>query len=108
VEEASTGPRTPSTRILGFTMLGVAPILFVANYSLSAVLGIYFPFLLLPVGPLLTMGVLIVIHPRFFDALLDGERKRGDTLFRWISISMLILGLLLGVFLWAGFRGDSS
>jgi hypothetical protein len=108
VDQASKGTSTPSTRTLGLSMLVLAAILFVANYGLSAVLGIYFPFLLLPVGPLLTMGALIVIHPRFFDALLDSERKRGDTLFRWISIPTLIVGLLLGVFLWARFRGDLS
>jgi hypothetical protein len=108
VDPASTRISTPSTRALGLVMLGFAPVLFVVNYGLSAVLGIYFPFLLLPIGPLLTMGTLIVIHPRFLDTLLDSERKRGDMLFRWISIPMLIFGLLLGVLLWARFRGDLS
>lgn len=105
---ANRSRQEPVDRGSGAALLLVSFALLAAGWVLSHVLGLYFPILLLAVGPMITMGSLTLIHPRFFDALVaQGELTRVDKAVRLVSFFVLLLGVVLGVFLLTTFRGDA-
>ena len=98
---------TPIERSNGVALLLLALALLVANHVLASALGLYFPMLLLAVGPLVTMGSLTTVHPRFFNVLLEeGELTKLDKARRLVSLAALMLGIVLGVLLITTYRGD--
>ena len=98
---------TPATRLAGIGMVVVATACFAGNYVLAKILGLYFPFVLLPVGPLLTMGILAVVHPCFLEVFVAKDGNRFHWFTRLTSYFFLVTGVLLGVLLWISFRGNS-
>ena len=87
-------------------MLGLAFVLFAANYVLSRFLGFYYPFIVLPVGPLITLGGLVVISPWFLDVLFSDEEKKNDSTIKKTSYIFLAFGGLISVFMFAKLRGE--
>lgn len=105
---ASRSKQEPVDRGNGAALLLVSFALLASSWVLSHVLGLYFPILLLAVGPMITMGFITLIHPRFFSALVaQGELTRVDKVVRLVSFFVLLLGVVLGVFLLTTFRGDT-
>ena len=101
------GPEVPPTsRLFGLGLVVVAGLVYGIEYALAHVVFVFFPLLLLPCGPLLLLGGLIMVHPVFFDAMVRSDRTKYPAVFRWISYAVVLAGFALSMFWLAGLRGD--
>jgi hypothetical protein len=113
VEEAETpqaAAQEPLTvgsgRILGVFGVVLGGAIVAANFGLAYLLGIYFPIIMIPAGPLITLGLGSIAHPGFAVSWLDSEATDmnpwgGHVVMRVVGAILAAAGVLLGILLFA-------
>jgi hypothetical protein len=92
-------PPEPATRMVGLALLFLALLVFGANEFMLRIMGRYFPLILALAGPLIAIGLLTLIHPRFLNAMVDAKGTQEPAWAKRVGHAALAGGVALSLFI---------
>lgn len=95
----SSAEPEPVTRTAGAGLLFLALLVFGANEFMLRIMGRYFPLILALTGPLITLGALTLIHPRFFDALIGAKGTIEPAWAKHVALGAIGVGVAVSLFI---------
>jgi hypothetical protein len=99
VADDNSAKPEPANRWAGVGLLFMALLVFGANEFMLRIMGRYFPLILAVTGPLIAVGALTLIHPRFFNALVGAKGTNEPKWVMRVALGALGVGVALSLFI---------